>query len=127
MGLPRHEGPWRMGSNCAPPKAAELGDFASPSGVQTGGKGTRDMRGEAQPIFRPLSALRAVGFFCFCFCFCFCFYFPHALGMWKFPSQGSNSHCSCDLCHSCGNAESFTLCAIGELLRAVLFCRVKWM
>ena len=31
-------------------------------------------------------------------------------GIWKFLGQGSNPGCSCDLCHSCGNAISLTCC-----------------
>ena len=31
-------------------------------------------------------------------------------GIWKFSGQGLNLSCSCDLCHSCGNASPFTQC-----------------
>ena len=30
--------------------------------------------------------------------------------VWKFPGQGSNSRCSCNLCHSRSNARFLTLC-----------------
>ena len=33
----------------------------------------------------------------------------------KFPGQGSNSSCSCNLRHSCGNGRSFTHCARPEI------------
>ena len=33
---------------------------------------------------------------------------PCTWALWKFPDQGSNLSCSCDLRHSCGNARSLT-------------------
>ena len=33
----------------------------------------------------------------------------------KDPGQGFNTHCSCNLCHSCGNAGSLTHCTIWEV------------
>ena len=36
----------------------------------------------------------------------FYFFMATPTGM-KFPSQGLNPSCSCNLCHSCGNARSF--------------------
>ena len=62
MGLIWHEGPWRVGSNCAPLKAAELGEFSSPSGAQTGATGTVGLLGDARPIFRLVSTVRTVLF-----------------------------------------------------------------
>ena len=38
--------------------------------------------------------------------FFFFFWLPHDMG--KFPGQGSNPSCSCDLGHSCGNTGSLT-------------------
>ena len=35
------------------------------------------------------------------------FFNGHFLGIQKFPDQGLNSSCSCDLYHSCSNARSF--------------------
>lgn len=52
----RDPGEW--GYSCALPKAAELGDFTSPSGRM----GAVGMLGDARPIFRPLSTVRAVVF-----------------------------------------------------------------
>ena len=41
-----------------------------------------------------------------CFWFCFVLYdLTH--GIWKFPGQGLNLSCTCDLHHSCSNAGSF--------------------
>ena len=36
------------------------------------------------------------------------FFYGHSRGMWKFLGWGLNPRCSCDLCHNCSNAESFT-------------------
>ena len=36
--------------------------------------------------------------------------------MWKFPSQGLNLHCSCNLRHSCNKARSLTRSATGKPL-----------
>ena len=44
------------------------------------------------------------------FFFSFFFFFCHTHGIWKFPGQGLNLSCSCDLCHICSNAGSFTYC-----------------
>ena len=35
------------------------------------------------------------------------FFYGHSCGIWKFPSQGVNLSCSCDLCCSCSNTRSF--------------------
>ena len=48
---------------------------------------------------------------CSFFFFFFFFLFGLTLGIWKFPGQGSNLSCSCDLCHSCSNTGSLTYCA----------------
>ena len=37
------------------------------------------------------------------------YFLPHC-GIWKFPDQGRNLSCTCDLCHSYGNAGSITHC-----------------
>ena len=37
--------------------------------------------------------------------------------IWKFPGQGMNLCCSCDLCHSCSNATSLICYATRELSR----------
>ena len=44
------------------------------------------------------------------------FFFGSTHGLWKFPCQGSNLCCGCDLCHSGGDARSLTLCAKGNFL-----------
>ena len=54
----RDPGEW--GSNCAPLKAAELGEFSSLSGAQTGATGTVGLLGDACPVFRLLSMVRTV-------------------------------------------------------------------
>ena len=46
----------------------------------------------------------------FLFVFFFSFFFGSTHGIWKVPGQGLNLSCSCDLCHSCGNARSLTNC-----------------
>ena len=43
--------------------------------------------------------------------FFFFFFFNHIHHICKFPSQGSNPHCICNLCHSCGSAGSLTHCS----------------
>ena len=40
--------------------------------------------------------------------FIFYLFFGCTLGMSKIPGQGLNPHCSCELCHCCGNARSLT-------------------
>ena len=42
--------------------------------------------------------------------FFFCFLMAAPIGMWKFPSQGSNPSHSCDLCPSFSNTGSSTHC-----------------
>ena len=49
--------------------------------------------------------------FCFVLVFVFVF-FGCTCGILKFPGQGSDPSCSCNLCHSCSNAGSSTLCAV---------------
>ena len=46
--------------------------------------------------------------------FFFFFFFGRTHGMWKFPGQGSNLRCSCDLYHSWGKTGSLTHCATAE-------------
>ena len=41
----------------------------------------------------------------------FFFFNDYTLSIWKFPGQGLNPRCSCDLYRSCGNARSSTHCA----------------
>ena len=42
----------------------------------------------------------------FCFLFYYFFFFGHTHGIWKLLGpQGSSPSCSCDLCHSCNNAD----------------------
>ena len=48
--------------------------------------------------------------FLFCFVLVLFLFFGCTHGIRKFPSQGSNLSCSCDLCHSCTNARSLTHC-----------------
>ena len=44
-------------------------------------------------------------------CVHFClFVFGCSLSVWKFPGQGSNLSCSCDLCHRCSDIRSLTHC-----------------
>ena len=45
------------------------------------------------------------------FFFSFLFFFGLTHGIWTFPDQGLNVSQSCNLHHSCGNAESLTCCA----------------
>ena len=40
----------------------------------------------------------------------FVFWGGHTQHMWKFPGQGLNPSCICDLCHRCSNSGSLTYC-----------------
>ena len=48
--------------------------------------------------------------------FVFHSFFSSTQGTWKFPGQGWNLSCSCNLHCSCGNAESLTYCATAGIL-----------
>ena len=49
----------------------------------------------------------------------FYIFYGHTWGIWKFPGQGLNPSCSCDLCCSCSNPVSFNpLCQVGDRTHA---------
>ena len=53
------------------------------------------------------------------------FFLGHTCGIWKFPGQGLNPSCSCDLCCSCSNARSFTLASAATqatVIRVLTYC-----
>ena len=51
----------------------------------------------------------------------FSWLFPHTCSIMKFPGQELNMSHSCDLCHSCGNAESLIPCTTAGIPICVLF------
>ena len=66
-------------------------------------------------------------FFLFCFVlFCFLFFSaaPVAYGSSWARDQGSTSSHSCNLCHSCGNAQSLTYCTTVKLQIPFLYILV---